>query len=330
MNELIKKLAGAFGPAGSEEGIRSLIREEVEKVCDEVFVDDLGSLVAVKWGNAKKNILVAAHMDEIGFMVTFIDKNGFLRFTNIGGVLKNTLVGSRVVFSNGVTGVIGREKIEDGKEPGLNRLYIDIGARSREEASARVKIGDSSAFLAPVSLEGHRVISKALDDRIGCYVLIETLKSLPASLPCTLHFVFTVQEELGLRGARPVAYRLQPHFGLAVDVTRTGDTPEPDYKMNVSLGKGPAVKIKDSSIICHPQVVEMLVRTAEKEGIPYQMEVLERGGTDAGAIHLSREGVPTGGLSIPCRYIHTAGEMVDLDDVQNSIRLLAALFAENW
>lgn len=330
MKELIKKLCEAFGPSGCENNVRSLISDEVKKLNLDHFVDTLGSLIVTVGSAAKPKILITAHMDEIGLMVTLIDENGFLRFTNIGGVLQNTLPGTKVVFQNGTVGVIGQEKIKEPKELDLSKLYIDIGARNRDEAFKKVKIGHTAAFLPAFHQEGSRITSKSLDDRIGCFVLLEVLKRLPSSLPNQLFFVFTVQEEVGLRGAKAVSYRLKPDYGLAVDVTRVGDTPEPDFKMVVSLGKGPAVKIKDSSIICHPRVVDLMIETAGKNHIPYQLEILEKGGTDAGAIHLSGDGIPSGVLSVPCRYVHTPAEMVDLEDVENSISLLVELCNSSW
>ena len=330
MIDLIERLTGTFGPAGSEGKIRALLCEEVEKLNQNYFVDTLGNLVVTAGGKSGKKILTAAHMDEIGLMVTFIDENGFLRFTNIGGVLRNTLLGTRVIFENGVVGIIGQEKIKDAKDFGLNKLYIDIGAKDRNEAQKMVRIGSPAVFYTPFNRLGDRIVAKTLDNRIGCAVLLEVLKRLPSSLPNEVYFVFTVQEEVGLRGARTVSYRLEPDYGLAVDVTRVGDTPEPDYKMEVSLGKGPGVKIKDSSVICHPQVIQLMIETAETNNIPYQLEVLEKGGTDAGAIHLSKEGIRSGALSIPCRYVHSPGEMVDLNDVENSVSLLLELLKKNW
>ncbi len=331
MKDLLSRLVDSFGPSGSEETVRSLIKKEIKGLSEEVFEDNLGNLVAYKGPKGVEgDLLIVSHMDEIGLMVTFIDENGFLRFTNIGGLPKNTLVGSRIVFRNGTSGVISQEKVKDQTELDFNKMFIDIGARSKKEALEKVKIGDTAVLVSAFSQECTRLIGKSMDNRAGCALLIETMRRLPASLPHGINFAFTVQEEVGLRGARPVTYSLKPRYGLAVDVTRVGDTPEPEYKMDVSLGKGPAIKVKDSSVICHARVVELMVRTAENNNIPYQMEVLERGGTDAGVIHLSREGVPSGVLSIPCRYVHTSSEMVDLQDLENGVLLLVALLKDKW
>ncbi|MEW5921670.1 MAG: M42 family metallopeptidase [Bacillota bacterium] len=331
MKELLTRLTAAFGPAGREEGIRALLQRELENLGESgAVVDDLGNLIVSRGEPADRRILVAAHMDGIGFMITCIEENGFLRFTPIGGIQVHSLPGTRLRFRGGITGVIGQEKIKEQKDLEFSRLYIDIGAASGKEAEQQVQIGDTAVFNAPLAAEGDRFIAGALDDRAGCALLLETLKRLPSTLPQAVSFVFTVQEEVGLRGAQAVSYRINPQFGLAVDVTRTGDTPEPQFKTPVSLGKGPAIKIKDNSVICHPRVTALMRRVAEEKNIPYQIEVLEQGGTDAGAIHLSRTGVPTGALSIPCRYIHTPGEMVDRTDMENGVSLLLALLQTEW
>jgi len=326
----MENLTNISSPAGYEEKIRSFIRQEAEAFGEELFVDTLGNLVVAKRNPAGKKILLAAHMDEIGLMVTFVEENGFLRFSEIGGINKEILLGTRVIFSDGTAGVIGREKIREKEDAGFNRFYIDIGATSRDEALKRVKIGQTATFYPSFHRMGSRVTAKSLDNRAGCALLLQVLKNVPSSLPNEVYFVFTTQEEVGLRGARTVSYELNPDYALAVDVTRTGDTPEPEFKMDMFLGKGPAIKIKDSSVICHPTVVQRMVQTAEKMNSPYQLEVLERGGTDAGSIHLSRGGVPSGALSIPCRYLHTPGEMVDLTDVEGGISLLVELLKEKW
>jgi putative aminopeptidase FrvX len=327
---LVENLTNISGPAGREEKIRSFIHKEAEAFGDELFVDALGNLIVTKRNPTGKKLLLAAHMDEIGLMITFIEENGFLRFSAIGGIDKEILLGTRVIFGNGTAGIIGREKLKEKEVAGINRFYIDIGAKSKDEAQEKVKIGETANFYPLCHRIGSRVIAKSLDNRAGCALLLQVLKRIPAALPNEVYFVFTSQEEVGLRGAGTASYQLNPDYALAVDVTRTGDTPDPEFKMDLSLGNGPAIKIKDSSVICHPAVVQRMIRTAEKINIPFQLEVLERGGTDAGSIHLSREGVPSGALSIPCRYIHTPGEMVDLADIAGGISLLIELLKEKW
>jgi tetrahedral aminopeptidase len=327
MNNLIQKLVETAAPSGFEAKIRKVIREEIEPFSDEIRIDSLGNLIAVK-GNAhpdSKKIMLAAHMDEIGLMATHIDDAGYTRFLPIGGVSPLTCLGGRVKFLNGTTGVIGVERLDPGKAPSMNQLFIDTGCSSREDC--QVKVGDVAVFERPFSSLGTRLVAKAMDDRISVAILIETLRQLSKTnreLPHQVYFVFSVQEEVGTRGATTAAFGLEPDLGLAVDVTATGDTPK-GLKMDVSLGGGPAIKVRDQGNLSDPRVVGWMVRTAEQARLPYQMEVLERGGTDARAIQLSRAGVPAGCLSIPCRYIHSPSEMVDSRDVENALRLLVAL-----
>lgn len=321
MRELIRKLVETYGPSGVEEQIRAVIRAEVESLADELRVDPLGSLIVRKQGGEGKRIALSAHMDEIGVMVTYVDEKGFARFTRIGGVSPLTCVGTRVAFADGRMGVIGveRKREDTSKVPKFEQLYIDVGATNRDDCP--VHVGDAAVFVRPFAhTEGTRLIAKAMDDRIGCAVLIETLRRLEHT-PHDVHFVFSVQEEVGLRGARTAAYGINPDLAIAVDVTATGDTPE-CYPMAVELGKGPAVKIQDKGMIAHPAVRDMLIQRAKRANIPYQLEILEWGSTDAAAMQLVRAGVPAGCLSIPCRYVHSPSEMVDEEDVENSVRLL--------
>lgn len=326
MRELIRKLVESYGPSGAEEQVREVIRAEVEPLVDELRVDALGSLIAHRQGSGPgagregQRLLLDAHMDEIGVMVTYIDEEGFARFTRIGGVSPLTCIGSRVAFEDGKIGVIGVEQKRDDadKAPKLEQLYIDVGATSRDDCP--VQIGDPAVFVRPFTVQGSRLISKAMDDRIGCAVLIELLRRVEET-PHDLYIVFAVQEEVGLRGARTSAYGIEPDVAIAVDVTRTGDTPE-SKPMAVKLGQGPAVKVQDSGMIAHPEVRRLLVDRAEEAGIPYQLEVLDRGTTDAAAVQLVRAGVPAGCLSVPCRYVHSPSEMVDESDVENGVRLL--------
>ncbi|WP_041423881.1 M42 family metallopeptidase [Thermosediminibacter oceani] len=319
MKELIKKLTETYGPSGEESKIREVIIDEIKDYVDEIRVDVLGNIIARKAGTGEK-MMLAAHMDEIGVIITNIDDKGFLRFSNIGGVSPFTLIGERVIFENGTVGVFGMEKLDSIKDLKFNKMFIDIGARSKEEALKKVRLGDKAVYYRSCDIIGDCVTAKALDDRAGCAVLIRALQNLKNPKFDT-YFVFTVQEEVGLRGARTSAYGIEPDLAIAVDVTSTGDTPEAE-KMAVELGKGPAVKIMDRSVICHPKIKEMLIETAEKNNIPYQLEVLEWGGTDTGAIHLTKAGVPSGCLSIPTRYIHTPSEVASIDDIEKATELL--------
>ncbi|WP_448336213.1 M42 family metallopeptidase [Bellilinea sp.] len=324
MKALIQKLVETIAPSGYEMPIRELILGEVKEVADEVRVDALGNLVVRKGQKSPdgKRIMLAAHMDEIGLIATHIDENGFVRFSTIGGVRPHTLYGGRVRFLNGVAGVIGGERLENmDRVHGFEKLFIDVGATSQEDCPVRV--GDVAAFERPFLDLGKRLVAKSMDDRISVAVMIETLRQLKDT-PHEVFFVFTTQEEVGVRGATTAAFGVDPEIGIAVDVTATGDTPR-GMKMAVALGKGPAIKVKDTGMIADPRVVRWMADTAEQAGIPYQLEILEGGSTDARAMQLTRAGVPAGCLSIPCRYIHTPSEMVDFEDVQNAVRMLMAL-----
>ncbi|MGD8397414.1 MAG: M42 family metallopeptidase [Anaerolineae bacterium] len=323
MKDLIKRLTETYGPSGHEDEIREVIRREVEPLADEIRVDTLGNLIAVKKGDGTgKRVMLAAHMDEIGLIISYVDEKGFLRAQPIGGVDLTTLVGGRVRFADGTIGVIAPEDRQGyRKEAALSKLYVDVGATSRDEAKDR--LGQAVSFVRPMADLGQRIVAKALDDRIGCAVLVEVLRRLEAT-PHDVHAVFSVQEEVGLRGARTGAYGVKPEVGIAIDITKSADTPEAP-KMAMKLGDGPCIKVMDSGMLAHPGVKNLLVDTAEAHDIPYQLEVLDRGTTDAAAIQLAHSGVPAGTVSLACRYFHTPSEMVDMDDVENSVRLLVAL-----
>jgi putative aminopeptidase FrvX len=326
MKELIQKLVESIGPSGFEAAVRKLIRAEIEGKADQIEVDALGNLVAHKGAKTAGGlrIMLSAHMDEIGVMATHIDENGFVRFTTIGGVRPQTCYGSRVRFVNGVCGSIGGERLDTpDKVHTFEQLFIDVGASNR--ADCPVKVGDAAGFDRPMLDLGNRLIAKSMDDRISCAVLIETLRKLKTS-PHELYFVFSTQEEVGLRGATTAAFAVDPDLGISVDVTGVGDTPR-GSKMEVGLGKGPAIKVRDGGMISDPRLVRFMADTAEKAGLPYQLEILEGGTTDARAMQISRAGMPAGCVSIPTRYIHSPSEMVDIRDVQNSVNLLVELLS---
>ena len=328
MKQLIEQLTQTVGPSGHETAVRDLVRKEIKGLADEVRVDALGNLIARvgKKTAGGLRIMISGHMDEIGVIVTHIDERGFARFTGIGGVRAANCIGGRVRFLNGQQGLIYMDRLEQpDRMPGLENLYLDIGAASRE--TCPVKVGDMGIFDRPFLDLGDRLVSKAMDDRIAVAIMIEAMKQLKGvSTPNELVFVFSTQEEVGLRGATTAAFGVDPDLGLAVDVTATGDTPR-SGRMAVALGKGPAVKVRDGGMISDPRVVRWMSDVAEKEGIPYQLEILEGGTTDARAIQITRAGVPAGCLSIPTRYLHSPSEMVDYQDVQNSVKLLAALLS---
>ncbi|MBK9210366.1 MAG: M42 family metallopeptidase [Anaerolineales bacterium] len=326
MKQLLKTLTETFAPSGYEDAVRKVIMKEVKSLADEMSVDVLGNLIVRKKPAAgaknPKKIMLAAHMDEIGVIVSHIDKKGFARFTNIGGTFGRYTLGARVRFLNGVTGVVGYDRLEqvDNTIP-INKMYIDVGATSKENCP--VKVGDVAAFDRSYIEMGERIVAKSLDDRSGVIVLIETLRAIK-STPNDLYFVFTTQEEVGTRGAGTAAFGVNPDIGIAVDVTPTGDTPS-SLKMVMELGKGPCVKFRDVGMISDPRVVDWMIQTAEKAKLPYQREVLLVGSTDAREIQITRAGVMTGALSIPVRYVHSASEMVDYNDLKNSVKLLTEM-----
>ncbi len=325
MKPLIKKLTETFSPSGYENAIREVIMDEIKDFADEIKIDALGNLIARK-GSGGKKIMLAAHMDEIGIMVNHVDKNGFARFASLGGVFPQTLVGSRVRFMNGTPGVIGAHYLKRPIKLIWNKdMFIDIGATSPKNSP--VQIGDVAAFDRPFVDLGDRIIGKSMDDRIGVAVLIETLRKLKDT-PHEVYFVFTTQEEVGVRGAITSAYGVNPDIGIAIDVTGADDIPEMDTK-TIFLGKGPTFKFKDAGSIGDPRLIKHFIKVAEKDKIPYQREVANMGGTDARAIQLTHAGVPVMTLSIPCRYVHSPSEMVDYKDVQNTVKLLVKLLEKN-
>ena len=329
MKPLLKTLTETFAPSGYEDAIRKIVQKEVKPFADDMRVDAMGSLIVHKKPTTKsknpRRIMLAAHMDEIGVIVSHVDKNGFVRFTNVGGVFGRYTLGARIRFLNGATGVVGFDKLESVNDiPSMSKMYIDVGATNRKNCP--VQIGDFGAFERSYMEMGNRLVAKSLDDRAGVVVLIEALKAIK-STPNDLYFVFTTQEEVGTRGAGTAAYGIDPEIGIAIDVTGTGDTPA-SLKMSMELGKGPCVKVRDPGMLSDPRVVEWMVNTAEKAKIPHQREVLLVGSTDARAIQITRAGVMAGALSIPCRYIHSASEMVDYEDLKNSAKLLTAMLSK--
>lgn len=316
---LLKKVCEVVGPSGHEENIRSLILEDLKGFYDDYQVDALGNLIVHKKGNGPK-MMLAGHMDQIGFMITHIDDEGFLRFTNIGGFDPFLLVSRRVVFQNGVHGVIRAERLDNFRtELTQAKLYIDIGAACKNSAEKLVKIGDIAVYSAECQIDDTKVMSPALDDRVGCFIMMETLKQLKApKFDC--YFVFTVQEEVGLRGAKTSVYTVDPDYGIAYDVTISSDTPKA-LKFPMKMGGGACIKIKDNSVLCAQQIIRFLEKVAVDNKINHQFEILEGGGTDAGAMHIHKSGVPSGVISVATRYVHSDAEMCALSDIEDSVNL---------
>ena len=333
--DTFKALRGVYGPSGREDDAAQAIMEMVKPYADKIYRDVLGNVIAVKEAQRKsdmtrdgqpagKKIMLAAHMDQIGYMVTHIDENGFLRLSNVGGLRPQREIFQTVRFQNNTAGVLAYETKQEKYDEIQNaHLFVDIGTRSQKEAEALVKIGDVCIIDGALHETGCCLIGPYMDDRIGCAAVVETLKNLKNS-PHTVFAVFTVQEEVGARGAKTAAFALSPDVAVAVDVTSCSDTPEAKWASSVKMGEGPAVKVKDSTVIAHPAVRAWLEDAAKHAAVPYQLEVLVGGGTDAGSMSLTKEGIPSGALSIGTRYVHTAAEMIDREDFENCIRLLTA------
>ncbi len=337
MEELITKLSNAHGISGSEGNIRAILEEELKPYADEIRTDKMGNLIVVRKGDGP-SIMLAAHMDEIGLMVKYIDDDGFLRFVTIGGWFDQTLHSQRVIVhtKNGpVPGVIGSKpphvmKDEDRKKPiKTDDMFIDVGANDKEDAEKMgIEVGTPISMDMEVKkLANSKITGKAFDNRAGCAIVIETMKQLAEQdIKATLYVVGTVQEEVGLKGARTSAYGLNPDVAIAIDTTIPGDHPGIDKKDSVlETGKGGVITVVDASgrgIITNPQVLKWLKETADKNEIPYQMDVGDGGTTDATAIHLTRDGIPTGVLSVATRYIHSPVEVLDVADLKYCADLL--------
>jgi len=321
--ELLSKLTAIYSPSGQERAVAMEIAAYADSYIDERYFDKMGNLILHRKGNGPK-LLFAAHMDTIGLVATYLEEDGSVRFGKLGGVQPQYIRNTLVRFANGVVGAVKVHGKADEQKLTIPDLYLDIGAGSWEEAAKLVKPGDVAVYAGQSTRNGKRVISPYLDNRISCAVLLKTLEQIK-NRENDLWFVFTVQEEVGLRGAKTAAYGVDPDYAVAVDVTGAFDWPGAPKLTSSALGKGASIKVMDASVICHPSMVETLTKLAGEGNIPYQMDVNTRGGTDAGAIHQSRAGVVTGGVSIPCRYTHTPTETIDLADAEACIALLAAL-----
>lgn len=334
---MLKDLTDAKGISGHEREARDVMESYIKPYADEVYTDNLGSLIAKKSGNDDgPKIMVAGHLDEVGFMVTRIDKNGFVYFQTIGGWWSQIMLAQRVTImtSKGdVTGVIGSKpphilSPEARKKPvKIKDMFIDIGATSKEEAlEFGVKPGDSIVpyfEFTPMKNE-KMLLAKAWDNRIGCAIAIQVLKQLQDDdHPNVVYGVGTVQEEVGLRGAKTAAHAIKPDIGFAVDVGVAGDTPGiPDKDADSELGKGPQIILYDASMVSHKGLRELVIETAEEKGIPYQFASMAGGGTDSGSIHLTANGVPSLSITIATRYIHSHAAILHRDDFENAVQLI--------
>lgn len=321
MKELVRELTEAYGPSGHEGQVREIIRHHVEDLVDRIEVDALGNLIAMRGPEGGQRIMLAAHMDEIGIVVTRIDEGGFLRFAPVGLQDANVLLGNRVRFADGQVGTISHERRRSDEKPELNKMYVDVGATSREDVG--IAVGDVACFHREFVERGNRIMAKALDDRIGCAILIRVLQGM-ADTPHRVHFVFTAQEEVGLRGATTSAYAVDPRLGVVVDVTEAGDTPK-SHGTAAELGKGPAIKIMEKGTLTDPRANALLERCAEEVGVSVQRQVARWGSSDASAIQVTRSGVPVALPCIPARYEHTPSEMIDIRDAEGCEAILRRL-----
>jgi putative aminopeptidase FrvX len=318
-----------MGPSGYEDEIRQVIYEEIRDHVDRVYTDSMGNLIAEQDGTRPgPKVMLCAHMDEVSLMISHIDSNGLLQFQHIGGIDDRILIAKPVhIGPNKITGVIGAKPIhhqsgdERSRPIGLDQLRIDIGATTREEALRYAQPGDVAVFATEYEEIGHRrAKAKSFDDRVGCAVMVETIKK---NFDIPMVYAFAVQEEIGLRGAGPLAYRLQPDIALVLEGTLALDFPgTPAHGRVTNLGDGPALSIMDSSTIHHRTFLQHMASVAEQNGIPYQYRKGAAGGNDVGRIHLANEGILSGAVSVPTRYIHAPSQMISLDDYEHTVTLV--------
>lgn len=323
--EYLRKFMMASGVSGDETGIASVIAEEMKPYVDEIYTDPMGSLIAHKKGKSgAKKLMLAAHMDEIGFMVNFITDEGYLRVAKMGGINFTATAFSTVVFNNGTKGVLVPEARVPVQNFGPEKMYVDIGAKDKDDAQKYVKLGDCCRVVPTLNtLIGNRVCGRPIDNRIGCYMLYEVAKRLEKCENDT-YFVFTCQEEVGIRGAKTSAFAVAPDYAVAVDIGGAGDIINA-APLAVVLGGGPAIKLKDNSVICHKTMVNMMKETAESNNIKYQLEILEGGGTDTAMLQQAGGGSVAGAISVPTRYGHSGVETIDMDDVEGGIIIMKGL-----
>lgn len=330
---LLKKLSELNGTSGAEGSVRDFLRQEIQPYVDRIQVDKIGNLLAFK--NSHKSgpkVMVAAHMDEVALMIMDISSDGFLKFQPVGGIDPRTLISKPVRINQSVIGVIGTKAIhlqkssERRKSLRFEQLSIDIGAKSKDEAFTKVKPGDYAYFLTEFEALGEGLYKgKALDDRVGCAILAELLKR---DFEFPLVAAFTVQEEVGLRGAKAAAYQVAPDFALVIEGTAAADLSDAEENWSAELGKGPACSLIDSATLYDPQLIRWVGETARRKGIPLQYRRGSSGGNDAGSIHLSRTGVPTIALSVPCRYLHSPVSLLAERDYRAALDLVTELLKD--
>ena len=333
MDTVLKKILDASGVSGFEKEIAEVMKQELKKSCSDVSIDTFGNVIARK-GKGRKKIMLAAHMDEIGFLVKYITKEGFIHFIKVGGIDDRILLGQRVIIkakAGDVFGIIGAKpphlsKEEERKHPiKYEDMFIDIGVKTREDAQKKVEIGDSIVFDSGCGvLHGNLYFGKAIDNRVGCYAMIKIMEQLK-KVPAEVYAVATVQEEVGLKGARTSSFKINPDFAIAIDTTVAGDTPGiKETESALKLGDGVAITIIEAAgrgVIVNEKVKELFIDTAKKNKIKYQIDVIEGGMTDGAIIYMNREGIPTGVLSIPTRYVHSSTGVFDHRDLDAAVEL---------
>ncbi len=327
----LRTLSELPGPPGMEDKVREFIRSEIEGYAEEVFEDRLGNLYALKGDGPR--VMFAAHMDEVSLMVTYLD-GGYLRVTNLGGLVPNQLLAKKVVVhgSQEIYGIIGATPahLRESKEVEMDDLYVDVGAKSEEELrELGIRKGTFITFDTRFTYQPSTgvVMGKAFDDRMGCLVLLEAFKKVEPEY--SLYAVFTVQEERGLRGATVAGYRVNPELAFALEGTIANDTPAtPSNKVVTKSGGGPAIRVMDRRLITNPRLLEFMMGVAERNSIRYQLQISPKSTTDASVLNLAREGVPAGVISVPSRYIHTPVSLARVDDVEETIKYVQALMQE--
>lgn len=324
-----------YGPSGREDLTREAIKKIASQFTKDIKTDAMGNLICrVAGKEGGKKIMFSAHMDSIGLIATVIEDGGYIRFGKVGGVSPYNIVSQPVVFANGTKGFVGVNEDVDWSKLSLEDMFIDIGAKDKADAEKQVKAGDMAVYVAPTyTTSGGFIVGPYLDDRICCVAQLMAMEQLAAQndMPENdAYFVFTVQEEVGMRGAKPAGYAVDPDYFVVCDVTHTDDLPKSNHHCSSKPGKGGAIKVMDGSVIAHPQVVKMLEDLAKKNKIGYQMDVLKFGGTDAGAVHVTRAGVPSSGVSISIRNCHRPQEVASIYDVEETAILLAAFAGKKF
>lgn len=325
---MLKKLSNAFGPSGCEDEVRDIIKNEMLKYCDEIYVDNIGNLVCYKKGELidNKSIMLTAHMDEVGFIISYVTKDGYLKFQTVGGIDPNVLISKKIVIGdNRICGVVGTKPVHQNKDGNNNLktsdLYIDIGAKTRDDALKYVDLGDYACFDSDYVEFGDGLVkAKALDDRVGCMSLINVAKRSPKA---DIYYVFAVQEEVGHRGAIIASKKINPAFAIVLEGTTCSDVPESDeFEFSTHMGCGAALSIRDNGAYSDIELTNEIMNVARLNNLKCQYKQTTMGGNDASAVQLSNNGVKVAAISVPCRYIHSQSNVARLSDIKSMEEIL--------